>query len=157
VALTGDEIRARLSAPAGVEAGGGGVRAWARAESSTLRIDLRYTPTSCFETYPWPAATPAGREAIGAIAAELVARRAAVCSTEDIGLTALYNAVDDGAYADVADLHRRLDGAVCEAYGWTAALAADPLELRARLAALNEEITGEERAYDPFADDGPRA
>jgi len=27
---------------------------WARAQSSTLRIDIRYTPTTAFETFPWP-------------------------------------------------------------------------------------------------------
>ncbi len=39
---------------------------WARAQSSTLRVDIRYTPTSAFETFPWPQPTAAQREAIGA-------------------------------------------------------------------------------------------
>ena len=35
---------------------------WARAQSSTLRIDIRYTPTSAFETFPWPDPAPDERE-----------------------------------------------------------------------------------------------
>jgi len=41
---------------------------WARAQSSTLRIDVRYTPTTAFETFPWPSPTPEQREAIAALA-----------------------------------------------------------------------------------------
>jgi hypothetical protein len=37
---------------------------WAHSEASTLRIDLRYTPTSCFETFPWPDADDALRAQI---------------------------------------------------------------------------------------------
>lgn len=44
-------------------------QAWAQSEASTLRIDLRYTPTSCFETFPWPEPDPATRALIGQIAA----------------------------------------------------------------------------------------
>ena len=125
-------------------------QAWAHAESSTLEDRPRYTPTSCFETYPWPAASQSQRREVGAIAAELVARRGEICAQQEIGLTTLYNRVDEGAYSQIADLHRALDRAVCDAYGWTAAVASDPLELRARLVILNEEIASGRRAYDPF-------
>lgn len=46
--------------------------AWARSESSTLRVDLRYTPTSCFEPFPWPQPGPAARSEIGDIAKSLI-------------------------------------------------------------------------------------
>ncbi len=45
--------------------------AWARSESSTLRVDLRYTPTSCFETFPWPQPDDDARDEIGNAAREL--------------------------------------------------------------------------------------
>lgn len=46
---------------------------WAHSESSTLRIDLRYTPTTCFETFPWPEPDAEQRDRISVLAAELVA------------------------------------------------------------------------------------
>jgi hypothetical protein len=126
-------------------------QAWAKSESSTLRIDLRYTPTSCFETYPWPEPTPRQRARIGELAARLVAERQSITVTEGIGLTELYNAVEDGAWRPVADLHRRLDVAVLEAYGWPASLREDPLDLKRRLAERHAAIVAGEIAYEPFA------
>lgn len=37
---------------------------WARAQSSTLRVDIRYTPQSAFGTFPWPGGD---REPVGDI------------------------------------------------------------------------------------------
>lgn len=122
---------------------------WARSESSTLRVDLRYTPTSCFETFPWPQPDDAVRGEIGAIAKDLIDRRQAICVENEIGLTDLYNQVDEGAWSDIADLHRRLDGAVARAYGWDRAVAQDPLEIKARLAELHASIM-DGAPYEPF-------
>jgi hypothetical protein len=91
--------------------------AWAHSESSTLRIDLRYTPTSCFETFPWPQPDETVRTEIGTIAADLIERRQEICVEHEFGLTVLYNQVDEGAWVEVADLHRALDEAVAGAYG----------------------------------------
>ena len=47
---------------------------WARAQGTQLRereSGFRYTPTSCFETFPLPEPTPAQREAIAAAACEI--------------------------------------------------------------------------------------
>ena len=124
---------------------------WARAQSSTLRVDIRYTPTSAFETFPWPyPITDAQREQIAELARKVVARRQEICLERQIGLTRLYNEVDDGAYADLAALHRKLDEAVCAAYGWPRSIAGDPDETNARLLALNQEIAAGKRPYDPF-------
>lgn len=123
---------------------------WARSESSTLRIDLRYTPTSCFETFPWPDADAAHRERVGKLAAELLAARQAITVAESIGLTAFYNALDEGAWKPIADLHRELDNAVLAAYGYPGTLREDPLELKARLATLHAEIQAGQRRYQPF-------
>lgn len=126
-------------------------QAWAHAESSTLEDRPRYTPTSCFETFPWPDVSAEVREEVGGIAARLIDRRQKICVDRSIGLTDLYNQVDDGAWRDLADLHRELDRAVARAYGWPASVASDPLELRARLAALHAEIKGG-KPYRPFVD-----
>ena len=127
-------------------------REWARAEASTLRVDLRYTPTTCFETFPWPDPTPTQRERIGSLARELIDERQAICAEREIGLTDLYNLVDDGAFEQLAKLHGQLDAAVAASYGWTAEAARDPLDVRARLVELHRRISTGELAYAPFGE-----
>jgi hypothetical protein len=124
---------------------------WAQSEASTLRIDLRYTPTSCFETFPWPEPDAARRDRIGALAAELIAARQAITVREGIGLTDFYNALDDGAWQPVAHLHHELDNEVLRAYDFPGSLREDPLELKARLASLHADIEAGRRKYAPFA------
>lgn len=122
---------------------------WAMSEASSLEDRPRYTPTSCFETFPWPEPTAGQRDEIGRISAALIERRQAICVERSIGLTDLYNAVDDGAWADLRKLHRDLDVAVLRAYGWPATIARDPLELKTRLATLHAQIAAG-APYDPF-------
>jgi hypothetical protein len=124
---------------------------WARLQSSTLRIDIRYTPTSAFETFPWPPSpTAEQRAAVAAGARALLERRGEICADREIGLTTLYNQVDEGAWADVKALHRRLDEAVAAAYGWPAGVAQDADETCRRLLAMNRGIAAGEILYDPF-------
>ena len=126
--------------------------AWAWAQASTLKGDLRYTPTSVFATFAWPDPTTSGqREDVADACLRLLARRTESCVAEQIGLTTLYNAMDDGAWADLKALHRELDVAVAACYGWPAAIAQDDAELVRRLTALNREITEGARPYAPFA------
>jgi type II restriction/modification system DNA methylase subunit YeeA len=123
---------------------------WARAQGTQVReveSGFRYTPTSTFETFPfpWP---PGGEpnnsplvEAIAEAAHELVAKRDAWlnppgASVEDLKartLTNLYNARP----AWLAEAHRELDEAVFAAYGWPATLT--DAELLERLLKLNSE------------------
>ena len=67
-----------------------------------------------------------------------------------IGLTKLYNEVDDGAYRDLGELHDALDEAVAAAYGWPASAAHDPQESNRLLLELNRAITAGEIDYHPF-------
>ena len=63
------------------------------AQSSTLKGDLRYTPTSVFMTSPWPdKANPDQREAVAEACRRLLGRRSELCLAENIGLMKLYNA-----------------------------------------------------------------
>lgn len=124
--------------------------AWAWAQSSTLETRLRYTPTTVFETFPWPdPVTDAQRAAVAQASRALYERRSELCRDHDLGLTKLYNLMDDGAFTDLAALHRALDVAVAAAYGWPASIAQDGPELVRRLTALNREIS-EGRPYAPF-------
>ena len=111
--------------------------------------DARYTPTTCFETFPFP--WPPGQEpaddprvqAISQAAQELVRLRDAWLNPPDLTglgdlsglrartLTNLYNARP--TWLDNA--HRKLDAAVFAAYGWPATLSDE--EILARLLALN--------------------
>jgi len=126
--------------------------AWAWAQSSTLETRLRYTPTTVFETFPWPdPVTDDQRQAVATAASALYARRSELCLEHNMGLTALYNLMDDGGFTDLAALHKKLDVAVAAAYGWPASIAQNPAELVARLTALNREIVEGDRHYNPFA------
>jgi hypothetical protein len=120
---------------------------WAWMLSSTLKADLNYTPTTAVETFPWPSAE---RRNVGGVASALFERRADICSSNGIGLTELYNAVDDGAWQDLKKLHRELDEAVAVAYGWPKSVAHDPEESNRRLLELNRAIAAGEIEYDPF-------
>jgi hypothetical protein len=123
---------------------------WARAQSSTLRLDFRYTPTTAFETFPWPRATEIERDRVADVACRLIDTRRTVCLEREIGLTKLYNEVDEGAYRPLFDLHRELDEAVAAAYGWPASAAHDPQESNRLLLELNRAIAAGEVEYHPF-------
>ncbi|MEI7901806.1 MAG: DNA methyltransferase, partial [bacterium] len=115
---------------------------WALAQGTQLETRPRYTPTSCFETFPFPPGIleprPSDLEpslaSISTAAAELdLARRNWLGDRTDPKrtLTALYNARP--TWLDLA--HRKLDAAVAAAYGWPADLTDDAI--LERLLALN--------------------
>ena len=120
---------------------------WARNVGSQLRESDSggtYTPTTCFQTFPFPRPTEEQREAIGAAAAELDRLREGWLNPEGVSagelrsrtLTNLYN--QRPTWLD--NVHARLDAAVAEAYGWPADLADG--EILERLLALNLERAG---------------
>jgi len=127
--------------------------AWAWSRSSTLKGDLRYTPSSVFETFPWPdPVSDKQREIIGDLSSKIIKRRQEICAVLNQGLPHVYNLVDDGAYADLRSLHTKLDEAVVAAYGWPKAAAHDDNDAVRRLLALSREISAGQRRYEPFGD-----
>jgi hypothetical protein len=124
---------------------------WARARSSTLRADIRYTPSSAFETFPWPSPSESQQERIATLSRQLLDLRSTLCAEHEIGLTILYNRLDEGAYAALRSAHQELDLAVLAAYGWSSALLED-VRLRNRaLYELNASILASgESDYHPF-------
>jgi type II restriction/modification system DNA methylase subunit YeeA len=123
---------------------------WARAQGTQLReveSGFRYTPTSTFETFPFP--WPPGREpqdsppvkAIADAARELVLQRdiwlnppdAAPEALAKLTLTNLYNKRPTW----LENAHSKLDEAVFAAYGWPTTLT--DAELLERLLELNRE------------------
>jgi len=122
---------------------------WATARSSRLRVDIRYTPSSAFETFPWPTTSDDCRDAVAGAGEALLARRSEICLAEEIGLTALYNQRDEGAWEDLTALHRALDEAVLAAYGWVDLSPDDPASINQSLFELNARIVAGEIEYEP--------
>ncbi|HUZ55669.1 MAG TPA: type IIL restriction-modification enzyme MmeI, partial [Streptosporangiaceae bacterium] len=90
---------------------------WAWAYSATLKADLQYTPSDCFETFSQP--QPTG--SMDRVGAELDLFRRGVMKRRRVGLTALYNLVNDENTRTedtirLREIHVEIDGAVREAY-----------------------------------------
>ena len=96
---------------------------WARFFGSSLEDRLRYTPSDCFETFPFP------EDWISYVALEHVGidyyrSRASLMVDHDKGLTKTYNRFNDPDETDqgilrLRQLHEAMDRAVLDAYGWT--------------------------------------
>ena len=96
---------------------------WARVFSSSLKSDLRYSHTQCFETFPFPDAwvkCPRFEE----VGRAYYEHRSDLMVGTKLGLTKTYNRFHDPDEADPAihhlrRLHETMDRAVLDAYGWT--------------------------------------
>jgi len=96
---------------------------WAIKYGSGMRNDPRYTPSDVFETFGRPAPT----DWLDKIGRRLDTERREIMLRRQLGLTRLYNLVNDPDIADEADedvanlrsIHVELDRAVMDAYGWT--------------------------------------
>ena len=95
---------------------------WARFFGSSMKDDLLYTPSDCFETFPFPKgwATHPALEAAGEAYYEF---RAQLMVANDEGMTKTYNRFhdryeNDPEVAKLRELHAAMDRAVLDAYGW---------------------------------------
>jgi hypothetical protein len=96
---------------------------WVRFFASTFGDGLRYTPSDCFETFPFPENwddNPA-LEAAGKAYYEF---RAALMVRNDEGLTKTYNRFHnpderDSEILKLRELHAAMDRVVLDAYGWS--------------------------------------
>lgn len=115
---------------------------WARKYSSALKLDLRYSPSNCFQTYPFPQNIPPEVEArLATIGEQYHIFRRQLMHQLQLGLTKTYNlfhtqelttamvekaskqdeATATQAYKDILHLrtfHKEMDNAVLAAYGW---------------------------------------
>jgi len=105
---------------------------WSLAKGTQVRekeTGFRYTPTTTFDTFPFPAAQPKQREAIAVAARALETFRQGWLKPK-IGsqrsLTQLYT--ENPTWLRQA--HERLDAAVTAAYGWPGALSDDEILLQ---------------------------
>ena len=88
-----------------------------------MKDDLRYTPSDCFETFPFPKAwrSDANLDTIGKTYYEF---RAKLMISNDEGLTKTYNRFHnpEETSSDInrlRELHQAMDRAVLDAYGWS--------------------------------------
>jgi len=92
---------------------------WVLRYASTMRTDIRYTPSDVFLTFPRPEPTPELEE----LGRTLDAERRQLMLSRAWGLTTTYNHVHDPADTDPAivrlrHFHADIDHAVLAAYGW---------------------------------------
>lgn len=107
---------------------------WARFFSSSLEDRLRYAPSDCFASFPFPEGFSTNSDIRGTGQAYNDHRAQLMIDTKK-GLTPTYNRFhdaydDDPAIQRLRDLHAEMDRAVLRAYGWDdLADAADPVFL----------------------------
>lgn len=96
---------------------------WAVTHGGTLEDRPSYSPSACFRTFPFPTLT----DRVRGLAASLIRTRAATQVELRVGLTNLYNIVNDPNISDGSNpaiarlraIHAELDQAVMDAYEWS--------------------------------------
>jgi len=111
---------------------------WVRKQASSLRTDVRYTPTDCFATFPFPEAEyrllaqgewrlealPGPFAEAARLGAAYHEHRRQIMLARHLGLTRTYNLFHDPACADgditrLRELHAAMDRAVLACYNWS--------------------------------------
>ena len=95
---------------------------WARFFASSMKDDLRYTPSDCFETFPSPEGWDK-HPRLEESGKEYYQFRANLMVENNEGLTKTYNRFHDPEerspkIAELRRLHAAMDRAVLDAYGW---------------------------------------
>ena len=122
----------------------GAHRIWINAQKSTLEDRTRYTPTTCFETFPFPqTVAPELVQQIRQAMTTLNDYRNELMVAKNWGITDLYNAYFHEPASQLAKLHQALDALVLKAYGWKASE-----DILSNLLDLNLELAEREAAGD---------
>jgi len=99
--------------------------AWVWRNASSLESRNRYTPTDCFETFPFPQEpAEAARAEAERLGEEYNEHRRQVMLDRQLGLTRTYNLFHDPECTDedidsLRELHGAMDRAILACYGWT--------------------------------------
>jgi hypothetical protein len=114
---------------------------WARKYGSTLKNDLRYTPTKCFETFPFPDVANGFKVELDQIGKEYLLQRSKLMRLLELGITKLYNIIHArelkitdimiesnkseeicikalNEILSLRQLHMNMDNLVLKSYGW---------------------------------------
>lgn len=98
--------------------------AWVRRNASTMRTDIRYTPTDCFETFAFPQSpAKAARTEAERLGAAYHEHRREIMSARQLGLTKTYTLFHNPQCGDeditrLRELHTGMDLAILACYGW---------------------------------------
>lgn len=111
---------------------------WYKYQCSTFETRLRYTNSTVFETFPFPIN---GNEEIAKVMLEIERYRATACKEQKIGLTSLYNQLNDGGHDLLKKLHEKLDKAVAGSYGFPSSKLTDSKAIIDFLCKLNKVYT----------------
>jgi hypothetical protein len=115
-------------------------RAYFEERCSKMRVDLRYTPKTVWDTFPWPQApTEEQVDAVAGAAARLIQLRDERLA-DGLSLEKQYNSLRDPGRNPLRNLQEELDEAVAGAYGFS-----QDDDLLAQLLALNLSIAEQER------------
>jgi hypothetical protein len=92
---------------------------WARFCGSTLETRMRYTPSDCFETFPFPSEL----QRLDDVGERYHLHRQSIMLARQEGLTKTYNRFHDSheVAEDIVwlrELHKEMDEAVTKAFGW---------------------------------------
>ncbi|WP_186647372.1 Eco57I restriction-modification methylase domain-containing protein [Fluviispira vulneris] len=107
---------------------------WMDKNCSTLGKTRTYSPSSCFETFPFPRPSREQLQMLNSLGEKYLAQRKSICLERNIGLTKVYNLfhnqklsnseeIDkqnppfDDIYA-LRNLHKQINEAVLAAYQW---------------------------------------
>jgi len=115
-------------------------RAYFEERCSKMRVDLRYTSRTVFDTFPWPQAPTEGAVEMVVAAVERLISFREERLAEGITLEKQYSSLRDPGRNPLRDLQEKLDQAVAVAYGFSA-----EDDVLAQLLALNQSIAEEER------------
>lgn len=107
-------------------------RLWFDERCSKLKRDPRYTPTTVWNTFPWPNEPDEAAVArVAALSAKILDLRESYIR-QGMTLGAMYDALREPGRSALRDLHDELDAAVIDAYGFNA-----DEDILAQLLALN--------------------
>ena len=92
---------------------------WARQYSSSLETRLNYSPSDCFETFPFPK----NMQILNSIGQRYYEHRQSIMYSRQEGLTKTYNRFHNlhetaEDIVQLRKLHKEMDEAVARAYGW---------------------------------------
>ena len=92
---------------------------WSCKYASSMKGDLRYTPTDCFETFPFPATI----ESLENIGQRYHDHRQQIMLSRREGLTKIYHRFhasteESSDIQQLREMHIEMDQRVAEAYGW---------------------------------------
>jgi len=98
--------------------------AWVRRNASTMRTDVRYTPTDCFDNFPFPEQpSEANEEWAERIGEAYHDHRRQVMAAHNLGLTKTYHLFHNPECHDpdiqrLRELHAEMDRSILACYGW---------------------------------------